>query len=1176
MPKKSTVLPDARKIETLLSLVQLPKKHIGFDADISPRTLFTIQAGRTEVGRESLRALAQAINASGNISTSINELIAGPGPLLGFPPLASDFVPLHNIVHPIEATLVENWHPRTSKAPPLGAQKYFLCGSPGTGKSTSSIYLAQSQRIRTRYSDGLIFLHCGPNPDPTQLQETLLRQVVEPARLESRALGESLSQFRKELAEKHLLIVLDDVRHAQLIEALDFGTTMLISTQRRDIAESYTSTPFLMEHHSPTTDEALSILKKAAGIKRLSQDLRDCCLDVIRLCGHHPYALHTVGRIKRYHDISWASIQHHLKSESENVTVPFRKGYEHGTIDSPFLAATQVLPKRVHERFKQLSVAPESTVITEAFLRLLWGDSSVNQPVATTLQTLLDASLIFETTPPAPSSKSYRLHNLVYGFLLTLNPPQAEDHQRIVNHYQQELADGSFTAIKDSYFFLNYAHHLAKSGWTERLRQTLFDIHWMLEQVRHTGNINALCRDLTLIDTPTHEILLKALSLSAKTIHRAPEQLPLQIYNRTCHLSTSDPLLAQLHQDILAMRASFPLWPVKQSLLTPSNQILSTILTEHAHVESLCVFADLLVSGGESFGTDNHLLTWQITRHGSATNLSSVSRVSLGYDSATALTTSSHLPQAIVGTKKGRIALFDPLTDSLTFVNEGHQRRVSCLTELSSFLISGGDDGTIRLWNLDTRTHLDTITLQAPIVTSLASAPSSGTIAVAYGNTLGFYEIKYNRLREIARHPFSEVRQITALSPTSRATTWIAATCDGEIIRYDLESGSEHRIKGHQKNVLCLLHHPDTHSVISSSRDSSVKIWREDDLDHPPGIIGRDEGRPVKVIAREATHTTLFAGNTFGEIKALSLDLGEGIDQSLGHHDSPIVSFLTLSPDHLPISLSRSGQLFEWQASKTLIASRFNLGLASDEFVTCAAVSNIENCIYIGTSSGRIDSVHRPDYRAGSSYQVSSSAITAIAMSETERVILVASQDGWIRAIRNDDSIANIVSVDTVVPTTLVQSPSGAWLSGWNDGKIIVIPSHAPPTANSPFLSLSIHHQAISCLCPHGNGTIACSSLAGKIVILDSDTLMPRSTALSHRDRITHLQSLNEDLLLAADDSGQANIWDTENAVVTARYFGDFRFTTTGKSQQKVFLGDTYGFVHVLEINESGLQTTSV
>ncbi|MFR9754654.1 BTAD domain-containing putative transcriptional regulator [Streptomyces sp. TR06-5] len=170
-----------------------------------------------------------------------------------------------------------------------------LSGAPGSGKSTLAVHVAH--RVREAFPDGQLFVDLGGMSDrprdPSDVLAEMLRGlgVIDssvPAELSERA-----ALFRSRLAQRRLLIVLDDAAGAAQVRPLLPGTggsAVLVSSRRR--------VPGLPAHAHPLgvmkRDEARALFAAIVGPERLRGEEADSDR-VLTACGSLPLAVRIAG-----------------------------------------------------------------------------------------------------------------------------------------------------------------------------------------------------------------------------------------------------------------------------------------------------------------------------------------------------------------------------------------------------------------------------------------------------------------------------------------------------------------------------------------------------------------------------------------------------------------------------------------------------------------------------------------------------------------------------------------------------------------------------------------------------------------------------------------------------------------------------------------------------------------
>ncbi|MFI9814411.1 AfsR/SARP family transcriptional regulator [Saccharothrix variisporea] len=168
-----------------------------------------------------------------------------------------------------------------------------LTGQAGVGKTALAVRVAH--RLRARFPDGQLFLDLGGSGAtpraPGDLVAGLLRALQADVPDD---VAERVAALRAVLADRRVLVVLDDAGHADQVRALLPGTTgsaVLVTALRRmdDLAGS---TPVPVGPLAP--EDARELLAAVAGTERVAAEVV-AADEVARWCGHLPAAVRIAG-----------------------------------------------------------------------------------------------------------------------------------------------------------------------------------------------------------------------------------------------------------------------------------------------------------------------------------------------------------------------------------------------------------------------------------------------------------------------------------------------------------------------------------------------------------------------------------------------------------------------------------------------------------------------------------------------------------------------------------------------------------------------------------------------------------------------------------------------------------------------------------------------------------------
>ncbi|GAB1545461.1 hypothetical protein NUACC21_81370 [Scytonema sp. NUACC21] len=260
-----------------------------------------------------------------------------------------------------------------------------------------------------------------------------------------------------------------------------------------------------------------------------------------------------------------------------------------------------------------------------------------------------------------------------------------------------------------------------------------------------------------------------------------------------------------------------------------------------------------------------------------------------------------------------------PLTASLTRPDgkllrtlTGHSDRIRAvvLTPDGQRLISGSDDNTLKVWDVETGKELCTLTGHNSPVSAVAVTPDGQRlISASNDKTLKVWDVETGKeLRTLTGHSNS----VSAVAVTPDGQRLISGSWDDTLKVWDVETGKELRtLTGHSERVSAVAVTPDGQRLISGSWDYTLKVWDVETGKELRTLTGHSDW--VSAVAVTPDGQRLISASFDKTLKVWGVETGKELRILTGH--SSAVSAVAVTPDgQRMISGSWDSTLKVWKA----------------------------------------------------------------------------------------------------------------------------------------------------------------------------------------------------------------------------------------------------------------------
>ncbi|MEU7753357.1 BTAD domain-containing putative transcriptional regulator [Micromonospora sp. NPDC049171] len=290
---------------------------------------------------------------------------------------------------------------------------HIIDGMAGSGKTALAVHLAR--RLSDRYPDAALFVDLGGHGEKNRVEPasalvTLLRQLDVPAGQVPVEIDDRVERWRRELARRRSVIVLDNAASSEQILPLlptEPTAVVLVTSRRRlshpDVAPSQTL-PVM------SSRESVELLSLSVGPDRVEAE-PEAAEDVVRRCGHLPLAIRLAGA-RLAHRRGWRLADLAEQMAGGDPPLLHHLGQQESTVIGAFAASYEPLPDATKRVFRFLGLYPGDRFgpLTVAALT----DLNVAEARAA-LDDLVDRNLVEDL-----DSTRYGLHDLMREYSVEL------------------------------------------------------------------------------------------------------------------------------------------------------------------------------------------------------------------------------------------------------------------------------------------------------------------------------------------------------------------------------------------------------------------------------------------------------------------------------------------------------------------------------------------------------------------------------------------------------------------------------------------------------------------------------------------------------------------------------------------------------------------------------------
>lgn len=265
----------------------------------------------------------------------------------------------------------------------------------------------------------------------------------------------------------------------------------------------------------------------------------------------------------------------------------------------------------------------------------------------------------------------------------------------------------------------------------------------------------------------------------------------------------------------------------------------------------------------------------------------------------------------VSGSQDGTVKVWDFNTGQLndTIDAQAGAVRAVAISADGTTLVSGNSDGTIKAWNLATGKLRYTLTGHTDSVWSVALSRDGETlVSGSEDSSINVWSTETGKLVRTITGSEGAIYAVV-LSPYEK--TVISAGADGTIKAWDIQSGRLlQNMEGHGNTVRSLSMSPNGQTLASASWDNTIKVWNLQSGDLLKTLEGhRDRVVSVAFSPDSGTLTSASLDNT---IKVWNPQTGETL-QTLSGHTDWVLSVTASAGSRTLISSSKDRTIKIWR-----------------------------------------------------------------------------------------------------------------------------------------------------------------------------------------------------------------------------------------------------------------------
>jgi WD40 repeat protein len=724
-----------------------------------------------------------------------------------------------------------------------------LRGAGGFGKTVLARALCHEEAIQNAFDDGILWVTLGERPGDLTARVEDLIFMLSGQRPGFAGIDAAVAAFAELLADRELLIVIDDVWDASHLQPFLQGGERCARIVTTRLAEVLPADARRVNVDAMAVVEAIAVLSYGLGC---TADEQPDLTALARRLGEWPLLLKLVNgalreRVLTHKQPLEAALAWVNKALDKRGLTTFdthdasaRSAAVATTLGVSLAHLTQDELNRLHE----LAVFPEDADIPLATLAALWSSTAGLDEFDTEMlcDRLARLSLLLHFDL---AQQVVRLHDVIRHFLVgRMGDGLASLHAALLGTGRPTSGFWADLPVKEPYWWLWLFEHLRSAGAHDELLSTASDLHYLAAKAvaRTAFSVES---DLQMAEAaepenPKWTALRRSFAQSAHLYNgcRSVAEARATLFARLDDI----PALNGWRQQAVDRWTEPHLQPLHRLPDLPHPALVRTLVSHHGAMGACAITSDgrwIATAGAE-----RRVTLWDAHTGAELRRFVPEDERSFTGNWIHALRFSADGRVLAAAAADRRIWLWDPATGAALGQCVGHVDVVTdcALSADGLTLASSSRDGMLRVWNLpgctprhvlgrkwdaNERGWLEPTNEQGHWTALLGCALSSdGRIAASSSDdaSLIVWDLSSGlALRELKGH--TQAVTHCAFAPDGRL---VSVSLDGTLRVWDLETGECRGVQAHANAINACAIAEDGSCIVTASADGTLRIWTSD------------------------------------------------------------------------------------------------------------------------------------------------------------------------------------------------------------------------------------------------------------------------------------------------------------------------------------------------------------